>query len=90
MGLWLVACIPKIADWGGLIIGVLSRLPNTPPFVMENVPPAMSSMLIVPSLAFWPSMEIVFSMPANESLSASLITGTTRPFGAATAMEMSM
>mmetsp|Transcript_5540 Transcript_5540/g.14380 ORF Transcript_5540/g.14380 Transcript_5540/m.14380 type:complete len:311 (+) Transcript_5540:345-1277(+) len=81
--------MPKIADWGGLMMGVLSKLPKTPPFVIENVPPAMSSMLMVPSLAFWPKSAMFFSTPANVSWSASLNTGTTSPFGEATATDMS-
>ena len=47
-------CIPRMADWGGLMIGVLSRLPYTPPFEMVKVPPAMSSTEMVPSRAFLP------------------------------------
>ena len=39
----------KIADCGGLIIGVESIEPNTPPLVMVNVPPNISLMVIFPS-----------------------------------------
>lgn len=31
-GLSLIACMPKTAAWGVLIIGVPYREPNTPPF----------------------------------------------------------
>jgi hypothetical protein len=37
------------------MMGVDSRLPYTPPLLMVKVPPAMSSMLMVPSRAFLPS-----------------------------------
>lgn len=60
-------------------MGVLSRLPYTPPFEIVNVPPAISSMERVPVRAFSPSSLIFFSMPAKPSLSASRRTGTTRP-----------
>lgn len=50
-GLSLVACIPRIADYGGLIIGVPIIDPNTPPLLIVNVPPAISSSVIYPSLA---------------------------------------
>ena len=39
----LVACIPRMADWGGLMMGVPMSDPNTPPLEMVNDPPAMSS-----------------------------------------------
>ena len=39
-----IPCIPRIADWGGLIIGVPNNEPNTPPLLMVNVPPSISSM----------------------------------------------
>ncbi len=51
---WLMACMPRIADWGGLMMGVLIMEPYTPPLLMVKVPPAMSSMLMVPSRAFLP------------------------------------
>ncbi len=35
-------------------MGVLNKLPYTPPLEMVNVPPAMSSIEMVPSLAFLP------------------------------------
>lgn len=51
------------------MMGVLIMLPYTPPLLMVKVPPAMSSMLIVPSLAFLPSAPRFFSMPAKLSCS---------------------
>lgn len=36
-------CMPKMADCGGLIIGVPNIDPNTPPLLMVKVPPSMSS-----------------------------------------------
>jgi hypothetical protein len=52
---WML-CMPMMADWGGLMMGVDSMEPYTPPLLMVNVPPAMSSMAMVPSRAFLPSM----------------------------------
>jgi hypothetical protein len=49
----MIECIPKIALWGGLIIGVPMRDPNVPPFDIVNVPPCISSMEILPSLPFF-------------------------------------
>lgn len=54
-----------MADCGGLMMGVDSREPYTPPLEMVNVPPAISSMLSVPSRAFLPSALIVCAAPAN-------------------------
>ena len=50
----MMACIPKIADYGGLMIGVPIILPNTPPLEMVKVPPAISSGVILPSFPFYP------------------------------------
>merc|ERR1719273_2028183 len=44
-GLSNVPCIPRIADWGGFMIGVPNKEPNTPPFEIVKIPPSMSSML---------------------------------------------
>ena len=43
-----------MADCGGLMMGVDIMDPYTPPLLMVKVPPAMSSMLMVPSRAFFP------------------------------------
>jgi hypothetical protein len=42
------------------MMGVDSRLPYTPPLEIVKVPPAMSSMPMVPSRAFLPSMFMVW------------------------------
>ncbi|SAK96226.1 hypothetical protein AWB82_07009 [Caballeronia glebae] len=47
------------------MIGVESMEPNTPPFEMENVPPVISSIDSLPSLAFWPNSAIFFSISAR-------------------------
>ena len=33
-------CMPRMADCGGLMIGVPNSDPNTPPFEMVKVPPS--------------------------------------------------
>ena len=43
-GLSTILCIPNMADCGGFMIGVLNIDPKTPPFVIVNVPPVISSM----------------------------------------------
>ena len=58
----LVACTPRMADCGGLMMGVDSMEPKTPPLEMENVPPESSSMDSLPSLALTPNSAIFFSM----------------------------
>ena len=47
-------CMPMIALWGAFRIGVESIEPKVPPFVMLNVPPDMSSSVILPARAFSP------------------------------------
>ena len=47
-----MACTPRIADCGRLMMGVDSREPNTPPLEIEKVPPVSSSMVSLPSWAF--------------------------------------
>ena len=46
-----VPCIPKIADCGGLMIGVPKSDPKTPPLEMVKVPPSISSTLSWPARA---------------------------------------
>lgn len=41
-GLCIMACIPRMADCGRLMMGIDSREPNTPPLLMVKVPPCMS------------------------------------------------
>jgi len=38
-----------MADYGGFKMGVPIMDPNTPPFEMVKVPPAISSMVILPN-----------------------------------------
>ena len=78
-----------MADCGILIIGVLIREPNTPPFVMVKVPPVISSILSLFSLAFVAKATTACSISAILMLSALRITATSSPLGALTAMEMS-
>ena len=51
-GLFTIECMPKIALWGGLMIGVPMRDPKVPPFEIVKVPPCISSIVIFPSLPF--------------------------------------
>jgi hypothetical protein len=74
---------------GGLMIGVESIEPNTPPFEIEKVPPVSSSMESLPSCARLPKSAMTFSISAIESWSALRMIGTTRPRGLATAMPIS-
>ena len=64
-------------------------LPPPQPLVMVNVPPCISSMLNLLSRALVANSTTFFSISAMLRLSALRMTGTTRPFGAETAMEMS-
>ena len=89
IGLSIILCIPNIADWGGLIIGVDSIDPNTPPLVIVKVPPVISSTVISPSLALMASLFISFSTPEKVNFWASLTTGTINPFGPETAILIS-
>uniref|UniRef100_A0A6B0UJ95 Uncharacterized protein n=1 Tax=Ixodes ricinus TaxID=34613 RepID=A0A6B0UJ95_IXORI len=58
------ACMPRMADWGGLMMGVPNMEPKTPPLLMVKVPPSMSSMAKLPVRAFSPRTLIAFSMSA--------------------------
>ncbi|MNL56811.1 hypothetical protein D3C87_1803310 [compost metagenome] len=71
------------------MIGVDIIEPKTPPLVMVNVPPVISSIVNLLSRAFVASSITVFSICARLMLSAFLIIGTTSPLGAETAIEMS-
>ena len=46
-----VACMPRMADCGMLMIGVPNNDPKTPPLEMVKVPPVISSRASAPSLA---------------------------------------
>ena len=78
-----------MADCGGLMIGVDSIEPKTPPLEMEKVPPVSSSIEILPSLAFWPYSAIFFDV-GDAHLVGVAQDRHTRPRGEPTAMPMSM
>ena len=63
--------------------------PNTPPFVIVNVPPVSSSVVSLLSLAFVASSITFFSISAILRLSTLRITGTVNPLGVLTAMLIS-
>lgn len=46
-----IPCMPRIADCGGLMIGVPNNEPKTPPLLMVNVPPSISSIASEPFFA---------------------------------------
>jgi len=56
--------MPRIALYGGLMIGVPIMEPKTPPLETVNVPPAISSNSIFPSLALLLKLSNSFSIPA--------------------------
>ena len=60
-----------------------------PPFVMVKVPPLISSIVSLLFFAFVASSTTAASTPAILKLSALRITGTTKPFGALTAIDIS-
>jgi len=86
----LVACIPKIALYGMLMIGVPIIDPNTPPLVIVKVPPAISSNVILLSRALFANAAKVFSKSAKFMSYAFLMTGVTRPVGVETAVLISI
>ena len=71
------------------MMGVDNMEPNTPPLLMEKVPPVISSMPSLPSRAFTPYSAIFFSISAKLIWSALRSMGTTKPRGEPTAMPMS-
>ena len=75
-GLFTIACIPRIALYGILIIGVPIRLPNTPPFEIEKVPPYISPIVIFPFFPFSANSAKFFSISAKLFDSQFLNTGT--------------
>ena len=83
-------CIPRIALCGGLMIGVESMEPNTPPLVMVKHPPVISSTLILPSRTLVARSLMPASTSAKLIWSALRSTGTIRPLGPLTATEMSV
>ena len=79
---------PRIATSGALTIGVKPVPPIPPSDEIVNVAPCMSPPASLPSRAF-PDSSVrscaISSMPLE---SASLITGTTSPFGVSAAKPM--
>ena len=76
-------------DCGRFRIGVDSSDPNTPPLLIVNVPPRISSGESLPSRARAASSASADSISAKLLRSQSRITGTTSPVGAETAMPRS-
>lgn len=72
------------------MIGVPINDPNTPPFEIVKVPPAISSTVIFPILPLLLNSINFFSTSANDKLSQFLITGTSNPVGVATATLISI
>ena len=70
------------------MIGVETSEPNTPPFVIVNVPPVRSSIASLPSRARFASATMSLEISIMPLRSASLMFGTTRPASDATAMPM--
>lgn len=59
-GRLMMECMPRMALWGGLRMGVPIKEPKVPPLEMVNVPPCMSSMEILPSLPFFANSAIPY------------------------------
>lgn len=89
IGLSKMPCMPRMALCGGLMMGVPINEPNTPPLLIVKVPPSISSTAMAPRRAFSPKPANSISISAKFLLSTLRNTGTTRPFGVATATEMS-
>ena len=70
-------------------MGVLIIEPKTPPLVIVNVPPVISSKLNLLSRALLAKRFTSFSISSNDNFSALRITGTTNPLGALTAIDTS-
>ena len=81
--------MPRIALCGAFTIGVDISEPNTPPLVIENVPPVSSSIVIVPLRARSANPVTAFSIAAKSMRSASRSTGTISPRSVETATPMS-
>ena len=77
-----------IATSGALMIGVKYVPPMPPRLEIVNVPPCIWSGLSLPSRASLARSPISFAISTTPFLSASRITGTTRPFGVSAAKPM--
>lgn len=75
-GLFTMACMPSIALYGILMIGVPMRLPKTPPLEIEKVPPYISPIVIFPVFPFSANSAKFFSISAKLFNSQFLNTGT--------------
>ena len=62
----MILCIPKIALYGGFIIGTDKKEPKTPPFEMVNVPPFISSSSNLFYYALVAKSTILFSISKND------------------------
>ena len=85
----LVAWTPRMALCGGLMMGVESMEPKTPPLVTVKVPPLISSSVSAPVCARAPKSAMADSMAAKDMDSALRKTGVTSPRGVPTATAMS-
>src|SRR5262245_49707396 len=79
---------PRIATSGALMIGVKLVPPMPPREEIENVPPCMSAIASLLSRAFAASAAVSCAISKMPFLSASLMTGTTRPLGVSAAKPM--
>ena len=79
---------PRIATSGALMIGVKSVPPMPPRLEIEKQPPCRSAGAILPARMRSLTAPSSFAISSSPFLSASRITGTTRPFGVSTAMPM--
>ncbi len=70
------------------MIGVEMSEPKTPPLVIVNVPPVRSSIVSLPSRAFFATVTMLRAMSRRLIASASLMLGTTSPASDATAIPM--
>jgi len=77
-------CMPRMADCGGLMIGVPISEPNTPPLLMVNVPPSMSSTAKSPFFAYRSTQQekflvqdVIYTSRAYATMSVSVCLSVT-------------
>jgi len=87
-GWTLLRATPRIATSGAFTIGVKFVPPMPPKLEIVKQAPLMSAMLNFLSRAFAARLPISVAISATLNLSASLMTGTTKPFGVSTAIPM--
>ena len=85
----MIECIPKIAAWLPLMIGVDIIEPKIPPLVIVNEPFTMSSKPNFLSRALTAKSAIALSISAKFFLSQSLTNGTNKPSSVDTAIPIS-